>query len=282
MSDGVFANLARRGRRVEHRGADHRRALRQPADQRGEAECAAERRAGQHAGGRPVGEGARHRRAVRQQGALVVQHELGPGSGAGRGEAQHAGVGLGGRRRVGAGAQVGVAVSGQGMSVAGGGGRLWRRQPGRRSVRRVDGDHAAQPRQGLGRHVVQDALEVDALEARPEDQPVGLAAPQDVGHFQRAETSVDRQRQRAQPRAGQEGFDPGGAVGQPDGHALARLQAQAREPGGQRDGARAQLGGADGAVRVDQQGARGIGGGQRIQVSGEGVGNSVGDGHGVH
>ena len=86
----------------------------------------------------------------------------------------------------------------------------------------------------------------------------------------------------AQPRAGQEGFDPGGAVGQPDGHALAGLQSQVAQAGGQRGGPRAQLGGADGAVRVDQQGARGIGGGQRIQVSGEGVGNSVGDGHGVH
>ncbi|KAG1301342.1 hypothetical protein G6F62_015952 [Rhizopus arrhizus] len=66
MGDGMASDGLGRFRGVEHRRADHRHALRQAAHQRRKAECAAKRRAGQHAAVVVVAEGLRDRRAVAQ------------------------------------------------------------------------------------------------------------------------------------------------------------------------------------------------------------------------
>ena len=87
-------------------------------------------------------------------------------------------------------------------------------------------------RQGPRLDLVQDADEVDVLEAGPQHQKFGAGALDDVRHFDRAVSCVDRHHHGAHPGAGQKQDQPGRNVGQPQGQPVAPPDAQSRQAAG--------------------------------------------------
>ena len=265
MRDRVAAYLVERARGVAHRFADDRGAACQPAQQGGKAEGSAERRAGKNATVPVVSVGLLHDVAVVQQRALVVQHELGQRGRAGCRVAEYAGVAVRRGRRGGLLKHRRIVVHRN--SACGDGSR------GAIVSRLVDGDDAPQVAKRLGRHVDQDAAKRDALEIGPHEEPIRTAASDDRGELLAAKPGIDRKDDCAEMRAGQEGFDPGQAVRQPDGDAIARRNAQARKCRGETIHARMQRGKGDGRVSVDQRGVLCMRAGKH--------GHSFGEGHGA-
>jgi len=80
--------------------------------------------------------------------------------------------------------------------------------------------------------LTEDAGEVDPAEARPEHDRLATGTSDDVGDLVRPEAGVHRDRDRAEPAAGEEDGEPRRQLRQPARHAVASADAERRKPTG--------------------------------------------------
>ena len=201
------------------------------------------------------------------------------------GDAQRPGVGLHDALRLAGGARgeqdVGRVVGGDGRRSFGDGGPVG---VGRGRVEVVPGDGplgdgVAGPRAGdhdRGRQVGEvDARGgergdvVDPEEVGDGHQGPGAAAADDVDGLGALEPGVDRDERGARFPQAEGGDDPAHAVGRPDRHPVAGLDARRDQPGAEGPGRVLQLGEAQRHVAVDDGGGVGVALGRRGQQAGD-------------